>query len=226
MLEYDPKANLQHYPGFPMRRFGLNPYGEPLYRIVFAASRRNLASFPGDPEGFHWTPTYSPTVAAWVLERWCSPFEYCQMSKAQWDRELAQFQGPYPSRGEYSLAWQFDLGVTQDGLDKIIGTIEASRKRSQQDLRDFHSAEYAAEEKQRHAAVYGEIRESYSAFGKAPMAGYGGGRGTKTAPPMLSANELGLPIPGMRPNLRAPGARRTSNVRDIQTRHTVFAGAA
>ena len=40
--EYDPQLNLRHFPTLPMAVYGLNQYGENLYRVVFAESRRHL----------------------------------------------------------------------------------------------------------------------------------------------------------------------------------------
>ncbi len=223
ILEYDPKVNLQHYP-LPTRRFGLNPFGEPLYRIVFASSRRNLAgpAWPGETE-FQWVPSYPAVKAAWVLERWHSAFEFTGMTRTSWDYEMVERLGPYPARGEYSLVWEFNLGVDADSLDKIVGVIEGRHRHSAQELRDFNAAEYAAEDKQTHAAVYGEIKESQRAWGSRPFAGAHGSRGSKTSfVPVLTAEQAGMPVPRRMPPPKR--VSRRTDVRDIQVRNTMISG--
>jgi hypothetical protein len=120
----------------------------------------------------------------------------------------------------------FDIGVGEENLDNIIAACERGRSHSAADLHRQHETAYRKEEKATQDACYREIRDSYSAFGTRPMAGYGGGRGTKTLPAMLSANELGLPIPNRQRPAAAPiRNRRTADVRDIKTRNTILSGA-
>ena len=226
MLEYDPAVNLRHYP-MPMAKYGLNPFGEPLYRIVCASTRRNLCGGPwADGSQYRLVKTYPEISFPWILERWHSALEFSGMSREQWDRTMLENSGPYPSRGDYNLAWVFDLGVGEENLDNIIEACERGRSHSATELHQQHEATYRQEEKATQDACYQQIRESYSAFGTRPMAGYGGGRGTKTARPMLSANELGLPIPNRQRPASAPiRNRRTQDVRDIKSRNTILSGA-
>lgn len=189
MLEYDPTTNLRHWPA-PMARFGTNPYGDPLYRIIFAPSRRNLA---GDESGFRWIPTYRRLGDVWVLERWHSPEQFCRMSRERWDREML-ILGPYPDRGEYAHVHTF-FPVLPDhcNLDKLITWIEAGQKTSYQDNHDAIREHYDHETKARQSTVEAMTRDLYPAFGATAMSSAKVSRGTKHLPNLKSANELGLP---------------------------------
>lgn len=226
-MEYDPKTNLQHYP-LPMGKYGKNPYGENLYRIVLASTRLHLVGGLWNGENqpaYHWTPRYPQVVAAWILERWYTAWEYTRMTQRKWDLTMVDpntgwlINGPYPSRGEYDLAWEFDAGPANDSIDKIIAAIEAGRRRSFQDVRDAHAAEYDYEREATRKQGEDQIRDAVSAFGASPMSARGYGRGTKTAPVLKTAEELGLPTPS-----RRGGRKRTPNaeVRGIQTYSTLM----
>jgi hypothetical protein len=210
-LEYDPVTSLQHYP-LPLSRFGKNPFGDNLYRIVLTSSRRHLVGgqWAGEGNAYHWVPTYRrveerfrPARPIWVLEGW----EPERMTQREWDRTMIDpvsgwlLLGPYPAKGIYELKWEFDKGVQQDNVEKIIGAIEAGRRRSFEDVRGANQAEYQAEEKQMRNDCYDEIKDAPRAFGCRPIASSRMGRGTKTAPILKSAEELGLPVPRQMPHM-------------------------
>jgi len=231
-LEYDPVTSLRHWPT-PLGKYGKTPFGDNLYRIVFTQSRRHLVGglWLGGETAYHWVPKYRTVKASWVLERWYTAQEFTRMTRQQWDSTMVEpvsgwlLLGPYPSRGEYDLVWEFDAGVDADNLDKIIGAIERGRYRSFEDIRQFHKDEYEQEEKDTRRACQDEIRDAVTAFGNSPFAARGGSRGSKTAPLLRTAQELGLPIP--RAAYRKPGrigARRTADVRDIQVSNSLMAG--
>lgn len=202
MLDYDPKINLQHYPLAGMAKYGLNPYNEPLYRIVFKDSVRHLVGkmWPDGEIGYRWVPKYRGVKAPWILERW----SYVEMSQREWDRLVDPLSGylilgPYPSRGEYNLAWEFDKGVANDSLDKIIATIEHGRKRSFQDCRDNVERDYSYEDKATKQEIYDEYRNDVR-FRPLAALSYGKyGRGTKTMPDFPIAERHGLPVPKKQP---------------------------
>lgn len=198
-LEYDPVLNLRHYPA-PMFRFGQNPFGENLYRIVLTHSRRHLVGrrWSDGHVGYHWRPKYRAVKAAWILERW----NWERLSKAEWDRTMVDpfsgllLFGPYPARGDYELAWEFDKGVAADSIDNLIGAIEHGRSRSFEDIRAFHKAEYESEERRGKWSAEAEIRDAVTAFGNAPFSSSLLTRGSKTRAEMrFTAAEVGLPVP-------------------------------
>lgn len=191
MLEYDPKANLRVYPT-PMAQFGSNPYGDNLYRIVFAPSRRNLA---GDSDGFHWVPTYRQLGDKWVLERWHDAWKFTQCTKEIWTRQYMHILGPYPDRGEYAHVFTFEAAdPAQCDLGKLISWIEEGQNRSWQDNRDACQAEYDAEEKAGANIREAICRDSVSAFGVSAFSGGSVSRSEKAKPLKHTAQELGLPV--------------------------------
>ncbi len=230
--EYDPLTSLRHWPT-PMGKYGKNPYGGNLYRIVFTASRRHLVGgdFLGEGPAYHWVPKYRAVKSAWILERWYSAFEFTRMSKTMWDTTMIDpvsgwlLLGPYPARGEYDMVWEFDQGVDADNLDSIIAALERGRQRSFGEVQAAHKAEYEQEEKDTRNACRDEIRDAVTAFGSRPFASSRVARGIKTAPPVYTARELGLPVPRGRPRPAARiSTRRTFDMRDITVSSSLIAG--
>lgn len=226
----DAAPQIQHYP-MPMKRFGLNPFGELRYRIVLATSVTQLVGgqWPDGSRGYRWSVPLSYRDKGWILETW----DWCRMTQREWDSMIEPFsgwpvRGPYPSRGEHYLSWEFErgLGIWASDVERIIGAIEKGRHRSFQETRQNAMNEYQAEEKQYKQAASDEIRDACTAFGVAPMSSLTGvSRGTKTAPELRSAQELGLPIPGQRPK-RKPSTtgRRTFDMRDAEVTSTLLTG--
>jgi hypothetical protein len=122
---------LQHLPIGSLKGFGTNPYGEPIFRVVWSESRYYLVGashveYDGDPAndrklkqqgrdpnivrrtvGYKWLPLY-PGQPRWIMEMWKSPIGFTGCTKEQWDiyyrdpiSNLSTL-GPYPERGEYA----------------------------------------------------------------------------------------------------------------------------
>jgi len=197
MLEYDQVRNLQHHPT-PMLRYGLNPYGEPLYRIVFTQSRRHLVggAWAGEGNTYHWVPKYRQITAPWILERWRPEV----VSRKKWETEMVDpvsgwpLLGPYPSRGDYDMVWEFDSGVAADSLDNIVANVERRMLRQVAENQAMLRREYEQEEKDQKRESSDEVRDCLRYRNCAPLSAGRFGRGTKTAPELKTANELGLPI--------------------------------
>ncbi len=208
MLTYDPVAGLRHYP-LSLERFGKNPYGGALYRIVFAPSRRYLVcgEWPDGSNKASYARKYPQLCAHrengtevgidhWIMERWLPAEEYAKCSKEYWDRELL-ILGPWPAQGEYELCHVFEAcGPSDAALDVLVAAIEEGRRRSFWEKRVFHQEEADREKKAISDQQEAMIRNWLPAFGSAPMIGRGGGRGTKTVPIVRTAEELGLPTQG------------------------------
>lgn len=188
----------------PMVRFGVNPFGENLYRVVFAPSRYSLA-------GGTYRPTYRSLGAVWVLERWYTGEEFAKCSKARWDMEYIDLLGPWPARGEYFHAHTFSLSPSDANIEKLIMWIEESRKRRPVENRIACRQEYEAEERTSDANMSDLIRDALPAYGIRPMVGAHVRRGTKTPPIVLSADQTGLPIPGGPGQSKFLGMRRKRN---------------
>lgn len=196
VLDYTPES-LQHHPGngpSEMRRFGTNQYGEPLYRIVFAESRKHLVTgtWPDGSVGGKYRPRYRQAAGHWIMERWISADEYYKMPREKWDAMYPCL--PFQDRGDYDLCHVFTCSIADANLDKLIVWIEAGRKSSFQDKRDACAAEYQQETKDTDNEMFARVNNSLPAFGATAMAGHGGARGTKTARIMKTANELRLPV--------------------------------
>jgi hypothetical protein len=214
----DPQTTLRVYP-MSMARFGTNPYGEPLWRIVFAESRKYLVGGTwGDGlTEYRWRPTYRhitdlclcgqnhdpgtcPDAPKWVLEKWLSAKDFTQgQSEQAWNLKYSQpcgllLLGPYPSRGEYQHAHTFMVPVADANLDWLISVIDAGARKSMQDNLDACRADYDADTKARRSTVDEMVRNRMSSFlNNAFVGGAGVKRGTKTAPLIRTANELKLP---------------------------------
>jgi hypothetical protein len=127
--------NPQLHPSIPMRRFGLNPYAEPLYRVVFSDSR--LWTIGGKwPDGaceYREVPMYP--YHAWVLEKHmaASQLEYCGSPERYYREQLDPESGlltcgPYPLRGEYVHCHTFPVEPTIALVEAQIWGIHKSRE--------------------------------------------------------------------------------------------------
>lgn len=216
-LEYDPAVNLVRHPTPNIRRFGVNQFSEPLFRIVWSESVRHLIGglWPTGETGYRWVKTYKWKPGLWVLEQWRMPSE----SIREWERmtdPVSNFPvlGPYPARGYYELAYVFDFGVDSESLDTIIGKVRRKETRSFQDDRDLLQARYDQEEKTTSTNTFETCRDAVSYKPLAALSYGRHGRGTKTAPDLKSAEELGLRVPrGRRPVELDGGLGMTTNLR-------------
>jgi hypothetical protein len=205
MLTYDPVASLQHYP-IPMGRFGSNPYGQPLYRIVFAPSRRYLVvgEWPDGSNCANWVPKYKAVGNNWIMERWRSATEYHPPGKANWDATMLSL-GPWPERGEYEHCHTFEACAPSDAnLEKLVMWIEAGMSRPFSETLQWHRDDEDRQRKDKETRATDIIRNALPAWGCRPFAGAHGRRVTPM-PMLYTAEDLGLPTtPGMRTKPNRP----------------------
>ena len=117
------------WTGASLKSFGDNPYDEPIWRVVWAPSRRFLfgARHADGWLGYRWFPLYTG-MDYYILERWLSPGQYMTGEKdgdctqEMWearnrDPETGLCQlGPYPNRGVYfGPMWEFQHGYPAYG---------------------------------------------------------------------------------------------------------------
>lgn len=200
-MNYDPVTSLRHYP-VAMRRFGLNPHGEPMYRVVFAPSRRYLVvgEWTDGSNCAHYVIKHKNVGPVWIMERWLPAEQYAKCSREHWDREMLVL-GPWPGRGEYELCHVFDVaGPSDANIQTLITWIEAGRNIPFSDTLQFHRDEAEREQKATRNQAEDLIRNRLPAYGSRPfVSGRGVKRGTKTANLLRTAEELGLPTQaGMR----------------------------
>ena len=115
-----------------LRRFGQNPFGENIYRAVWA------------PQKLIWSyeeqvPEYPNLGEQWVLEKWLSVEEDTGgMSRAEW--EIKNFDvesgksilGPYPAYGYYNFSFALGEGVpcNAQAMELVAQLIERGKLHS------------------------------------------------------------------------------------------------
>lgn len=188
-------------------RWGKNPFLDNTYRVVFAPSRLGIVGGRWEDNGraeYRMLPLYE--AQGWILERWLSPMEYCGIGPERWEIDFRDpdtmllVSGPYPSRGEYVMCWDFENNEpTQGFVNRVIGMINAGR------LRPFNEhrkaiIEHSEKRKQaRRNRIADEIRDALPSFQAQPLSGPNGTiRGFKTRPENLAAEDVrfgGRPVP-------------------------------
>jgi hypothetical protein len=150
-----------HHPT-PMGRFGLNPFGKPMWRIVFADSVRNLVGgrWPDGKEEYRLARFYTGKGAKgkWVLESWISAFEHTGCTPEDY---RIRFQAPncvtsiqsepYPLQGTYVQRHIFpgepvkiEELIAKWNQDRNVGFAE--RRRLKQELIDYQAKKTREEE--------------------------------------------------------------------------------
>ena len=144
-----------HYP-YPMSRFGLNPYGQPMWRIVFADSVRRLVGgrWPDGAEEYRMAKVYTGPHAKgrWVLESWISAEEHTGCTCEEYPLKF-QSPGcsitiqsePYPHEGTYVERHIFSVaGPEHFNIEQLIAKWNAERsvgfaerRRLRQELIDY-----------------------------------------------------------------------------------------
>lgn len=170
-----------------MKRFGENPYSEPLYRVVFSDSRTDLigGKWPDGVCEYREVRRY-PDIHAWILEKWMSPEEYAGKREAyeaqQLDRESGLYTcGPYPSRGEYQLCYAFPCQPGDGEIVKIVTAIKLSRDVHPAKRKEGIMGGYERQEKDRSRRFDNIWGDSMGGFSKADtvVSFAGGGKGAR-----------------------------------------------
>lgn len=187
-----------------MERFGTNTYGENLYRIVLASSRRSLVHGQWNDAGTaraRWCLTYPHIGAQYILEKWLDAFAFTGCTAATWnvDRSL-NVLGPYPNRGEYVMCGDTSFNPGETNIEKLIVLIEAGSRYSWAEKLAACRDKQARVDREKGQIISDIVQDAFRPFGGInPISAGAYGRGTKTTPVLRSANELGLPIPQGKP---------------------------
>lgn len=193
-----------HFPR-AMARYGLNPYGEPKFRIVFAPSVRTLVGgeFPDGFQGYRARPAYRHIRNKWIVEKWISAFEHTKLTPEAYELRFRDprtglcLTGPYPLRGVYNWVHTFDgCDPVNENIDQLIGLLLKAERNDPRDNQRAMLETLAKEEKADDAQRYDRCKELLPAYGIRAANIGGHVKATKSAPLMKSANELGLPTQG------------------------------
>jgi hypothetical protein len=180
---YCEADGLQHYP-VSMARFGTNPWGDNLYRIVLCRTRKSFVSGNG------WMMKYNQEPWQWILEKWISVEQFAGCDRETWDREKS-ILGAYPSRGEYELCYIFDVCTPDNAsIEKLIAWIEMGQRNSPAEIAQAIKDEQERELATKRGTMRDRIANLLPAFGTNCVAARGGIRGTKTAQLEKSAQEI------------------------------------
>ena len=201
MLEYDPIASLQHFP-VQLKQFGENPYGDPLYRVVFSPSRRYLVcgEWPDGSRCARWAEKYH-VGPRWVLEGWQSALEFHAAGREDWDRSKAETLGPWPSRGEYELIHVFHETPVLGLIEKLVSMQRYGHEHySFADHQAFHRDAAIRETVMNRDIADAMLKDRLPAFGtRAISSSRLRRRSCGEDAELKSAEECGLPTtPGMR----------------------------
>lgn len=121
--------------GGSLAHLGKNPHGTTpedrnLWRVVWSQSREHMFKAPG-AGNFIWIPSYLG-YRCYVLEKWCTPYEYDKCTREIWDlrnRTMGDL-GPYPSKGVYfGPFWTWDNYPSLGEVETIVSLIDAGRTR-------------------------------------------------------------------------------------------------
>lgn len=199
--------NPQAYP-VDMSRFGKNPYGENLFRIVYAPSVKKLifgTNSKGET-GAHLSMAYRHLGPNFILEKWISGKQATLMTPQEYENYGPRcpqsgmlLEGPYPSKGLYDHCWTFDTDTMQGGIDgaidKIVGLVRNGEKRSYSEIKAANKELDAKEEKRAADERFLRVRETESCFGIRPASLPGGPRvgNLKSLRNPITADKTGLP---------------------------------
>jgi hypothetical protein len=189
-----------------LRHYGETPFGEPLWRVVFAPSVKKIVggTFADGFTGYRARPAYRHIGDFWVLEKWISAFELTGKTESQYGECFKDFEtglfttGPYPHRGVYHYCETLSCTPEDANFDKLIAWIAKAKYNRPQDNMRALMKTIEQKEKVDAAERFDRMKEVLPAFGIRAASYRGHVKKTKSAPMMKSANELGLPARGPR----------------------------
>jgi hypothetical protein len=117
--------------------WGKNPFGKPLYRVIWSESRTWLLGgcWPDGAVEYRYAPYYAGRQE-WVLEKWLSAYEYAG-TRRDWERSnsdgflaphgiVVRTMGPYPTMGWYEHVYSFPAD-DEPNLDLIVPLLEEAK---------------------------------------------------------------------------------------------------
>lgn len=196
-----------HWPT-SLARFGTNPFQKNLFRMVYAPSVKKMifgTNNKGETGG-HVRPAYRHLGEVWILEKWISGQQACQMTPTEYENYGPRcpqsgmlLEGPYPACGIYEHCWTFDTDTLQGGIEgavgTIIGLINKGAGRSYAEIKAANKELAEKEEKIAADNRFLRVRETESCFGIRPASVPGGPRrgNLKSLRNPITADKTGLP---------------------------------
>ena len=132
-------AKLRWWPGTP-NTYGKNPYGKPLYRVVWSESRSWMLGglWPDGTIEYRWVPYYAGRKE-WVLEKWLAPMEFAGTEES-WQKDTLDYElcargivvyqmGPYPAKGWYEHCYSFPAD-SEPNIQAIVPLLESAKNLS------------------------------------------------------------------------------------------------
>jgi len=218
------ERKIQFWVGASLKHFGVNPYGEPLFRVVLKSSRYQLfggtyverdggmltdrevmaagrdTSIVRERAGYRWQRMYMGRDA-YILEKWLSPLEYTGMTPGMWDMFYKDEEtgllslGPYPSRGEYFNVWEFKPGYPAvSAVESAIRLCLYSRKFTRREKRDAMLEADKKDRLDKRNRNVDLILDSMPAFGLKPASSNPARKKAEDYKLRYAAHELGLPV--------------------------------
>jgi len=215
---------VQNWVGTSLRHFGITPYGESLFRVIWAPSRMRMIGGrhtvrDGKPQidrdvvanggrdnsvvrefvGYKWYPMY-PRKQSYILEKWLSPVEYGgTRENYETQQRCAEtgllVSGPYPERGEYFFCYEFPDGYPAvSAVESIIRLILFGRNFTIREKRDAILEADKREQLSIRKRATDVILDSLPAFGLKAANTNPSRRKPEDYELKYSANELGLPV--------------------------------
>lgn len=192
-----------------MARYGLNAYGEPLYRVAFSDSRTYLAGgkWPDGACEYREVEFY-PGIHAWMLEKFQTSEEYAgkreEYNQRQWDAASGLLTlGPYPEKGEWVHCYTFPFEPTDSMISVLVRGIAASRNLTPGERKDSIMAPLLARKKRANQRIDDVFEDSQNAFRFADAMVSMANPGNKQLPRTrrrndvnfkLGAEDLGMPM--------------------------------
>lgn len=142
----------------PLQKFGVNKYGQPRYRVIWAPSATKIAVAGFGPEAHYSIRLKYGGDPKWMLEKWIP----CDKSPEEWLELTAtpdQFfgMGPYPSHGTYECCEKLSVAPGIQGyvplepglIEMMARAVEAGKLNTIGTIRQGIEAEVTNEARDR-----------------------------------------------------------------------------
>ena len=190
--------SLIHCPSFfppQMRKYGLNDFGEPEYRVIWSDSRiRTIYAEDGAHHVLHYV--LNPDIAAsWVLERWISGATFGGRPE-DWGKNPQNLtNGDFPARGEWEFVACFSMTPSSTAVETVINLSQRGRRRmagnaSENDV--FIKDEANRAEQERVTQLRDSLQSRMIPWAAQPVAGAHFSKGTKTQDFELTTRDVGV----------------------------------